>query len=136
MSKIKKSTQDQILEAADSIAAQAGLQAVNHKVIATALAKSSSNIVYHYPTALHLRRAAALRIVAGAGPQWGVIEFYVLHRLPEDHPSWLDHTAPTSQQVEGVASDEDQMLGELLVAEAFLWLARHGVADPVEVESA
>ncbi len=135
MSKTKQSTQDLILAEAEKIARADGLEAVSHKVIATALGKSSSNIVYYYPTALHLRRAAAQRILAAdGGPQWGVIEFYVLHRLPEDHPGWLDRTAPISQEVEGQVADGERMRNELLVAEAFLWLARHGVADPMEAE--
>lgn len=121
----KKSTRDLVLESGVKFAEEGGLVAVTHKVIAGHIGKSSSNVGHYFRSADDLRRAVAMQLIRQLGrPQWGIIEFWVTRQLPEDHRAAFtdDEPYPT----------DEEMAEELLVAEAFLWLARNGMAGDDE----
>lgn len=123
----KPKTIDRILDQAITVAEEGGLEAVTHKGIAGDLGLSSSNVLYYFPTALHLRRAVALKLIERLGrPSWGVIEFWVTRQLPETHRAAFDDGEPHPT--------DDEMQEEQLVAECFLWLARNGIEDPEPAE--
>lgn len=116
--KTKQPTRDRILESGVKHAKKDGMEGVTHKVIAGDLGISGSNVGYYYRSADDLRRAVALKLMDGdALPHWGYVEFYVYHQLPEDHSQ---HPGPHEEP-------EELDLENLVICEAYLWLARNGV---------
>jgi AcrR family transcriptional regulator len=114
-----KPTWVRVLDAAVEIAAEEGIDVVSHRLVGTRAGLAPSNVAYYHPTAEHLRRAAALQITSRGMPEWGRVEFAVRRCLPDGHPERMPW--PTDELSEWSPPDDDAV-----VADAVLWLYRHG----------